>query len=203
MREAIRRAREDRQPILVEAITYRFRGHSMADPEEYRTKEQVEEWRKRDPINTFAERLLREGVLEQGEPEKLVLRALELEPQNQKALALAGTAAFETFTTSRIQAGAPINGDVFKCATKPLSAALTDGSDTASRILDDAPRRLVATGDAEVADIRTMVERFSDEERELSTRRRELFRRNDAVRDELAARYKDGRADVRKLLGDG
>jgi dehydrogenase E1 component len=43
----------------------------MADPEEYRTKEQVAEWRKRDPINTFAERLLREGVLEQGEPEKL------------------------------------------------------------------------------------------------------------------------------------
>jgi pyruvate dehydrogenase E1 component alpha subunit len=57
MREAIRRARHDRQPILVEAVTYRFRGHSMADPEEYRTKEQVEEWRKRDPINAFAERL--------------------------------------------------------------------------------------------------------------------------------------------------
>ena len=57
MREAIRRAREERQPILVEAVTYRFRGHSMADPEEYRTKEQVEEWRKRDPINAFAERL--------------------------------------------------------------------------------------------------------------------------------------------------
>ena len=71
MREAIRRAREDRQPILVEAVTYRFRGHSMADPEEYRTKEQVAEWRKRDPINAFAERLLREGVLEQGEPEKM------------------------------------------------------------------------------------------------------------------------------------
>src|SRR5215218_5596831 len=57
MREAIRRTREDRRPLLVEAVTYRFRGHSMADPEEYRTKEQVEEWRKRDPINTFAERL--------------------------------------------------------------------------------------------------------------------------------------------------
>jgi pyruvate dehydrogenase E1 component alpha subunit len=57
IREAIRRAREDRQPILVEAVTYRFRGHSMADPEEYRTKEQVAEWRKRDPINAFAERL--------------------------------------------------------------------------------------------------------------------------------------------------
>src|SRR3954452_6384852 len=65
MREAIRRAREDRQPVLVEALTYRFRGHSMADPEEYRTKEQVEEWRRRDPIETFARRLVAAGILEE------------------------------------------------------------------------------------------------------------------------------------------
>jgi pyruvate dehydrogenase E1 component alpha subunit len=71
MREAIRRAREERQPVLVEAITYRFRGHSMADPEEYRSKEQVEEWRKRDPITTFADRLLEQGALEEGEPERI------------------------------------------------------------------------------------------------------------------------------------
>jgi pyruvate dehydrogenase E1 component alpha subunit len=71
MCEAIRRAREERQPVLVEAITYRFRGHSMADPEEYRSKEQVEEWRKRDPIANFAERLVKEEVLEDGEPDKL------------------------------------------------------------------------------------------------------------------------------------
>jgi pyruvate dehydrogenase E1 component subunit alpha len=62
--EALRVAREERRPILVEAITYRFRGHSMADPEEYRTKEQVEEWRKRDPIVLFGDRLVSEGVLD-------------------------------------------------------------------------------------------------------------------------------------------
>jgi pyruvate dehydrogenase E1 component alpha subunit len=61
--EAIRRVREQRRPVLVEAVTYRFRGHSMADPEEYRSKEQVEEWRRRDPINTFADRLVRGGAL--------------------------------------------------------------------------------------------------------------------------------------------
>jgi TPP-dependent pyruvate/acetoin dehydrogenase alpha subunit len=71
MREAIRRAREDRQPVLVEAVTYRFRGHSMADPEEYRSKEQVAEWRKRDPITTFADRLYEEEFLEQGEADGL------------------------------------------------------------------------------------------------------------------------------------
>src|SRR3954454_5160041 len=71
MGEAIRRAREDRRPVLVEAVTYRFRGHSMADPEEYRTKEQVAEWRERDPIPTFADRLVREGQLEPGGLEEI------------------------------------------------------------------------------------------------------------------------------------
>ena len=59
--EALKQAREERQPVLVEAITYRFRGHSMADPEEYRTKEQVAEWRKKDPIQVFARKLEEEG----------------------------------------------------------------------------------------------------------------------------------------------
>jgi pyruvate dehydrogenase E1 component alpha subunit len=91
LREAIRRVREDHRPLLVEAITYRFRGHSMADPEEYRTKEQVEEWRKRDPINTFAERLVREGVLEQGDPERLDEATVKRVDQ---AVAFADKAAF-------------------------------------------------------------------------------------------------------------
>src|SRR3954452_17426939 len=55
--EAIRCAREQRKPQLVEAVTYRFKGHSVADPEEYRSDEEVEEWTKRDPIRTFATRI--------------------------------------------------------------------------------------------------------------------------------------------------
>ena len=57
--------------MLVEAVTYRFRGHSMADPEEYGTKEQVAEWRKRDPIATFADRLQAEGVIKEGDEEQM------------------------------------------------------------------------------------------------------------------------------------
>jgi pyruvate dehydrogenase E1 component alpha subunit len=57
MSEAIEKVRGERKPILVEAVTYRFAGHSVADPEEYRDKEQVEQWRERDPIPSYAERL--------------------------------------------------------------------------------------------------------------------------------------------------
>jgi hypothetical protein len=56
--------------VLVEAITYRFRGHSMADPEEYRTKEQVEEWRKRDPILQWGDRLEAEKIVTAEEREQ-------------------------------------------------------------------------------------------------------------------------------------
>jgi hypothetical protein len=68
--EALRLAREERRPVLVEAITYRFRGHSMADPEEYRTKEQVEEWRKRDPILQWGDRLEAEGIVSAADRER-------------------------------------------------------------------------------------------------------------------------------------
>jgi pyruvate dehydrogenase E1 component alpha subunit len=68
--ENVRKAREDRQPQLVEAVTYRFRGHSMADPEEYRTKEEVEEWRRRDPIEVFKRRLVEEDVISEEDYER-------------------------------------------------------------------------------------------------------------------------------------
>jgi pyruvate dehydrogenase E1 component subunit alpha len=82
--EHIRIAREDRKPTLIEAFTYRYRGHSAADPEIYRPKEEVEEWQQRDPIEAFAERCVKEGKLEDGvldevreEAEAAVLAAVE------------------------------------------------------------------------------------------------------------------------------
>src|SRR3954451_9487953 len=68
--EASEKARNDRQPQLVEAVTYRYRGHSMADPEEYREKEEVEEWRKRDPIETFTKRLNEDDVFSEDDVKK-------------------------------------------------------------------------------------------------------------------------------------
>jgi pyruvate dehydrogenase E1 component alpha subunit len=69
--EHIRIAREERRPTLVEAFTYRYRGHSAADPEVYRSKEEVEEWRRRDPIEMFAERLQSEGVISAADRDSL------------------------------------------------------------------------------------------------------------------------------------
>jgi pyruvate dehydrogenase E1 component alpha subunit len=74
--EAVERVREDRRPVLVEAVTYRFRGHSMADPEEYRTKEEVALWRERDPIPTFGALLEGEGILDSQGREELDREAL-------------------------------------------------------------------------------------------------------------------------------
>jgi pyruvate dehydrogenase E1 component alpha subunit len=73
MTEAIEKVRGERTPILVEAVTYRFAGHSVADPEEYRDKAQVEEWRERDPIPSYAERL----ELSEDEVAKLDEAAIE------------------------------------------------------------------------------------------------------------------------------
>jgi pyruvate dehydrogenase E1 component alpha subunit len=50
-KKAIDRAREESLPMLLEFKTYRYRGHSMADPGKYRTKEEVEEWKKKDPLD--------------------------------------------------------------------------------------------------------------------------------------------------------
>jgi pyruvate dehydrogenase E1 component alpha subunit len=54
---AVRRAREQGLPTLVEAKTYRYRGHSMADPAKYRTEEDLERWKARDPLKVLAEKL--------------------------------------------------------------------------------------------------------------------------------------------------
>jgi pyruvate dehydrogenase E1 component alpha subunit len=69
--EAVRRVREDRRPVLVEAVTYRFRGHSMADPEQYRTKEEVARWRERDPLPAFGELLMSEGAIDEADLKRI------------------------------------------------------------------------------------------------------------------------------------
>jgi len=60
--EAVERARRDGGPTLIEAITYRFKGHSMADAVTYRTREEEQAWRPRDPIIIYRDRLVSEHI---------------------------------------------------------------------------------------------------------------------------------------------
>jgi pyruvate dehydrogenase E1 component alpha subunit len=75
--EAVERARTTGEPTLIEVVTYRFRGHSMSDPGLYRTKEEVEEWKRRDPLNRSRARLTELGMAEDE------LEALEAEVKGE------------------------------------------------------------------------------------------------------------------------
>ena len=59
---AAERARRGDGPTFLEFKTYRYRGHSMSDPQKYRTKEEVEEYKKRDPIEMTKDRILTNGI---------------------------------------------------------------------------------------------------------------------------------------------
>ena len=63
--------RSGKGPALLEAITYRFRGHSMADPEFYRSKEEVQRWRDLDPITVLRKKLEQDGTIHSAAFEKL------------------------------------------------------------------------------------------------------------------------------------
>jgi pyruvate dehydrogenase E1 component alpha subunit len=60
--EAVARARAGEGPTLIEALTYRFRGHSLADPDELRSKDEKETWFSRDPIKGFESYLVEHGL---------------------------------------------------------------------------------------------------------------------------------------------
>ncbi len=61
--EAVQRARAGHGPTLVENITYRWKGHSKSDKNLYRTKEEIEDWKHKDPIVKFENRVIEQGVL--------------------------------------------------------------------------------------------------------------------------------------------
>jgi pyruvate dehydrogenase E1 component alpha subunit len=68
--DAIKRAREGDGPSFIEGKTYRLRGHFEGDPQQYRTKKEVEEARKKEPIGRYREALLKMGVLSKGDAER-------------------------------------------------------------------------------------------------------------------------------------
>jgi TPP-dependent pyruvate/acetoin dehydrogenase alpha subunit len=72
--EAVKTLRRGAGPAFIEAVTYRYRGHYLGDPENYRTRQEIERWRKKDPIVRLRRQLLRDGLAKEA-----ALAAMEAE----------------------------------------------------------------------------------------------------------------------------
>lgn len=79
--KAIARIRKGQGPFFLEVVTYRFRGHSMGDPERYRQKEEVEKWQEEDPIGIYRRELLKEKITSKEELDDLEMK-VEAEVQD-------------------------------------------------------------------------------------------------------------------------
>ncbi|TVP61084.1 MAG: pyruvate dehydrogenase (acetyl-transferring) E1 component subunit alpha [Nodularia sp. (in: Bacteria)] len=76
--EAVARARAGEGPTLIEALTYRFRGHSLADPDEMRSKAEKEFWFSRDPIKKLAAYLVEQNLADEAELKAIDRKIQEL-----------------------------------------------------------------------------------------------------------------------------
>jgi pyruvate dehydrogenase E1 component alpha subunit len=139
--EAVARVREERRPLLVEAVTYRFRGHSMADPEQYRTKEEVARWRERDPIPAFAAKLIDAGVIDASTPGQMDAEAIAAVDD---AVAFADASPFpspESLYDDVYVLDQGVRGWYsVESAEERAEAATTSGSPTSIEASDDAAR---------------------------------------------------------------
>ncbi|WP_026700016.1 thiamine pyrophosphate-dependent dehydrogenase E1 component subunit alpha [Salibacterium aidingense] len=69
--KAVEHAREGKGPVLIEAKTYRWKGHSKSDARKYRTREEEQFWKEKDGIKRYRDLLIQEGLLTEEEAEKL------------------------------------------------------------------------------------------------------------------------------------
>ncbi|WLI14808.1 MULTISPECIES: pyruvate dehydrogenase (acetyl-transferring) E1 component subunit alpha [Pseudomonas] len=90
--EAVKHIREGHGPFFLEFRTYRFRAHSMFDPQLYRDKAEVEQWKARGPIHTYSARLKAQGLLD--EPGFLAILA-EVDAEVEAAVAYAESGSLE------------------------------------------------------------------------------------------------------------
>jgi pyruvate dehydrogenase E1 component alpha subunit len=91
-RQAVDAIRGGGGPQFLEMRTYRFRAHSMFDPELYRTHEEVEAWRLRDPVTVFAARLQDSGVITEAEWQQV---ESDVDAEMQRAIEFAEHANLE------------------------------------------------------------------------------------------------------------
>jgi pyruvate dehydrogenase E1 component alpha subunit len=95
-RKAVESVRTGGGPHFLEFRTYRFRAHSMFDPELYRSRNEVEEWKKRDPVDVFRLKLTAEGIL--GEDAWAAMEA-DVTAEVDRAVAFAEAGTWEPLET--------------------------------------------------------------------------------------------------------
>jgi pyruvate dehydrogenase E1 component alpha subunit len=106
-RSALDAIRSAGGPYLLEARTYRFRAHSMYDAELYRSKDEVERWKKRDPINLFSGRLRELGVLTD---ENLAALEVQVTAEVADAIGFAEAGAWEPIEDLTKDVYSPVAG---------------------------------------------------------------------------------------------
>jgi TPP-dependent pyruvate/acetoin dehydrogenase alpha subunit len=106
MSNAVARARRGGGPSFIECMTYRFKGHYIGDPGSYRTKEELESWKEKDPIERFKNSLLKKSLLRAKEIKKIEQEAItkikEAEAFSLNSPEPDGKDAFEAVYTSTV-----------------------------------------------------------------------------------------------------
>ena len=108
-------------PVFLELRTYRFRAHSMFDPELYRGKDEVEEWKSRDPIEAYGRRLIAEGVITNDGIDELWQAAGD---EVDEAVDYAESAAFEPVETLTRHVTGEVTDEVGGNGAVPSSGAV-------------------------------------------------------------------------------
>jgi pyruvate dehydrogenase E1 component alpha subunit len=132
--EAVATARAGRGPTLIEAITYRWKGHSKSDQNLYRTREEIESWRQRDPIDRFEQAVLEAKTLDEAELQQVrdqvrdavrdAVRAGQAGPPSSSDLLAAVYAPSEVDALSvTSDGGPPASGPVAAPTPGPVAAA--------------------------------------------------------------------------------
>ncbi|MGA7758839.1 MAG: pyruvate dehydrogenase (acetyl-transferring) E1 component subunit alpha [Ilumatobacteraceae bacterium] len=131
--KALASIRADGGPMFIEFQTYRFRAHSMFDPDLYRDPAEVERWKERDPIATFAARLMADGIATDDDVEAMWVAA---RAETDAAVDAADDAPLEPVGTLTNHVTLPRPTTITEHEPEP-SGATTDGATTDDETTDD------------------------------------------------------------------
>ena len=139
-------------PVLVEAVTYRFRGHSMADPEQYRSKEEVAHWRERDPIPAFGDQLIAAGIIDEPTRTAIDVEAISSSTPPSRSPRRRPFPPRSPSTTTSTCSTPSVTGRYSTTTTPPPAPPADDGESTSGEIPQQITTALAAAEDASADD---------------------------------------------------